>query len=144
MGHGETTMTILVVEDEPPVGEMLCRALQVLGNHTCIWAADAPSATRILHEHPVDAVTLDLAMPGQCGVTWLEEIARTRPELARHTLVITGSHLDATLVERLARCGAGVLAKPFTLAHLAEAVRSQIARPGASRATGAERPAAFD
>ena len=45
------------------------------------------------------------------------------------TLVITGSHLDSTLVERLARCGAGVLTKPFTLDALGEAVRSQIARP---------------
>jgi DNA-binding NarL/FixJ family response regulator len=79
----------------------------------------------------VDAVTLDLCMPGQPGMNWLEEIALSRPDLARSTLVVTGSHLDAELVERLARCGAGVLAKPFTLEHLAEAVRSQIQRPAA-------------
>jgi DNA-binding response OmpR family regulator len=124
-------MTILVVEDEPTVAEMLCRALQSLGDHTCVHAPDAPTATRLLQEYPVDAVTLDLGMPGQSGLNWLEGVARARPELARSTLVITGSHLDATLVQRLARCGAGVLAKPFTLDHLGEAIRSQIARPGA-------------
>jgi two-component system OmpR family response regulator len=124
-------MKILVVEDEHPVAEMLCRALEALGND-CLCAHDAATATEILRGQPVDAVTLDLCMPGQPGMTWLENIAETRPELARSTLVITGSHLDAETVERLARCGAGVLAKPFTLESLAEAVRAQIARPPSS------------
>jgi DNA-binding response OmpR family regulator len=121
-------MRILVVEDEKTVADMLCKALEALGND-CVWAEDAAAATRLLGEHEVDAVTLDLRMPGKPGVTWLEEMARTRPELARSTLVITGSYLDARTVERLARCGAGVLSKPFTLESLAEAVRAQIARP---------------
>jgi len=123
-------MKILIVEDERPVAEMLCTALESLGN-TCLLAHDAASANEVLREHTVDAVTLDLCMPGQPGMNWLEEIALSRPDLARSTLVVTGSHLDAALVERLARCGAGVLAKPFTLEHLAEAVRSQIERPAA-------------
>ena len=121
-------MNILVVEDEECVGQMLCRALETLGN-SCLWARDAETATTMLEEHPVQAVTLDLSMPGQPGLSWLERIVATRPELARSTLVITGSHLDRDVVERLARCGAGILAKPFTLDCLAEAVRSQIARP---------------
>ena len=36
--------------------------------------------------------------------------------------------LDAELVRRLACCGAGILAKPFTLDGLDDAFRSQIAR----------------
>lgn len=121
-------MKILVVEDEQVVGEMLCRSLETLGN-SCLWARDAETANAMLAEHPVDAVTLDLGMPGQPGLNWLEKIVDTRPDLARSTLVITGSHLDRELVERLARCGAGILAKPFTLDCLAQAVRSQLARP---------------
>jgi DNA-binding response OmpR family regulator len=121
-------MKILVVEDERRVAKMLCRALERLGND-CVCAHDAATATEILREQPVDAVTLDLYMPGQPGLDWLEEVSGTRPGLARKTLVITGGDLDADLVERLARCGAGVLAKPFTLETLGEAVRSQIARP---------------
>ena len=125
-------MKILVIEDEGHVADMLCRALEELGN-SCVHAGDAVTATQILEHEPVDAVTLDLSMPGQHGLNWLEEIAEKRPELARNTLVITGSCLDAQLVERLAGCGAGILAKPFTLENLAEAVRSQIARPSTRR-----------
>ena len=121
-------MNILVIEDEDDVARMLCQALESLGN-SCLHAGDATTATEILERQPVDAVTLDLGMPGQPGLAWLEDVARTRPDLARSTLVITGRYLDSELVERLARCGAGVLAKPFTLDSLAEAVRSQIARP---------------
>ena len=121
-------MNILVIEDEESVGQMLCRALESLGN-SCLWARDAETATALLEEHPVEAVTLDLGMPGEPGLSWLENIVATRPELARSTLVITGSHLDREVVERLAHCGAGILAKPFTLECLAAAVRSQIRRP---------------
>jgi len=121
-------MRILVIEDEHQVAEMLCKALEALGNR-CLCAHDAATATEILQEQAVDGVTLDLCMPGRPGMNWLEEMAEDRPELARKTLVITGGHLDASLVERLARCGAGVLAKPFTLENLAEAVKAQITPP---------------
>ena len=126
-------MNILVIEDEDEVAGMLCKALETLGN-SCLHAGDATAATEILRDRQIDAVTLDLSMPGQSGLTWLEEVALSRPDLARSTLVITGRYLDSELVERLARCGAGVLAKPFTLDGLSEAVRSQIARPSVSQA----------
>ena len=125
-------MNILVVEDEDDVARMLCRALEELGN-TCMHATDAAAASRIIEQQPVDAMTLDLCMPGEPGLAWLEGVAESRPELARSTLVITGRYLDSELVERLARCGSGVLAKPFTLESLSDAVRAQIARPSASR-----------
>jgi len=47
--------------------------------------------------------------------------------------IITATQLDPPAIERVARCGAGVLAKPFTLDALTSAVRSQIERPGAIR-----------
>ena len=97
--------------------------------HVVTTVPDGRLALTALREKVFDVALLDLSMPGQPGLQWLERIVATRPDLARSTLVITGSHLDREVVERLARCGAGVLAKPFTLECLAEAVRSQIARP---------------
>jgi len=117
---------ILVVEDEADVAELLERMLGELGLRTVI-AADATMADRLLTAEEVDAVTLDLGMPGRGGLAWLESIAASRPELARRTLVITGMPLVSESVERLASCGAGVLAKPFSRQALADAVRAQIA-----------------
>jgi DNA-binding response OmpR family regulator len=126
-------MKILIVEDEAYVAEMLRRGLEELGN-TCLLAHDVNTAQELLEAHPVDALTVDLVMPGPNGLDWLETVASTRPELAAKTLVITGQPLDSTAVERVARCGAGVLAKPFTMDHLEQAVRTQIARPSQRRA----------
>ena len=121
-------MRILVVEDETYVAELIQQVLERKGM-TCLLAENAREADELLGRHAVDAVTLDLGMPGRPGVDWLEQVADNRPDLARKTLVITGLDLDPDLVERLACCGAGILAKPFTLDGLDDAIRSQIARP---------------
>ena len=122
-------MRILVVEDERQVGELIQRALESLGN-TCFLARSAHDADLVLEQRQVDGVTLDLGMPDRGGLEWLEAVATSRPELARRTLVITGQVLDGDAVVRVARCGAGVLIKPFTLEGLAAAIDSQL-RPGA-------------
>jgi DNA-binding response OmpR family regulator len=122
------TVDVLIVEDEREIAELICESLQPLGMQ-CRIAADAGAADQALSEGRFDAVTLDLGIPGRSGVEWLEIVAERQPELARRTLVITGVELERDLVERLARCGAGILAKPFSLAGLHQAVRSQFARP---------------
>ena len=121
-------MKILVVEDEPIVAELIKRLLEDLGN-SCLIAPDADRADRVLQQDEVDAVTLDLGMPGTGGLQWLERIAAEHPELARRTVVITGMDLEPATVERVTRCGAGVLAKPFSLLDLQEAIRTQVDRP---------------
>ena len=123
-------MRILVVEDEGHVAELLQSALERLGN-SCILARSADHADRVLEQHSVDAITLDLRMPGRDGLEWLESVSATRPELARQTLVITGQDVGPQTAARLARCGAGMLGKPFTLESLGEAMRTQIVRSGA-------------
>jgi len=121
-------MDVLIVEDEREVAELIRESLERLGYESHI-ASDATEADRALRETHADAVTLDLGMPGRSGVDWLEEIATERPDLARRTVVITGMDLEPELVERVAQCGAGILAKPFSQTALEDAVRTQIARP---------------
>ncbi|NIL99918.1 MAG: response regulator [Acidobacteria bacterium] len=121
-------MEVLIVEDEREIAELIRDSLKPLGMK-CRIAPDAGAADRALAERRVEAVTLDLGIPGRPGVEWLEIIAERQPQLARRTLVITGLDLQRELVERLARCGAGILAKPFSVAGLHEAARSQFARP---------------
>ncbi len=121
-------MDILIIDDEQDIAELIRESLQPLGMN-CRIAADADAADRELAHSSVDAVTLDLGMPGRSGLEWLESIAEAQPGLASRTLVITGLALERDLVERLLRCGAGILAKPFSLDGLRDAVRTQLARP---------------
>jgi DNA-binding response OmpR family regulator len=123
-------MNILVVEDEIQIAELIRRELQEMGNQ-CILARDAEHADNLLDEHLVDGVTLDLGMPGRGGLDWLEAMALFDPALARRTLVITGLDADREVMERLVQCGAGFLAKPFTMEALRHAIDSQL-RGGAA------------
>jgi DNA-binding response OmpR family regulator len=114
-------MRILVVEDEVYVAELIQTVLEDLGN-SCVVVHSADEADQALERETVEFATLDVGLPGRSGLDWLESIARTRPELARKTLIITGMHLDSDQVRRVALCGAGVLAKPFTVDGLRDAV----------------------
>jgi DNA-binding response OmpR family regulator len=115
-------VTILVVEDEPYVAELLQETLEGEGNR-CILAADANGADRILATSTVEAITLDLMIPGRDGLGWLESLAASRPELARRTLVVTGSALGRVERDRVAAVGARILAKPFRIDDLLERLR---------------------
>jgi len=116
---------VLIVEDEFEIADLLREVLEARGGQ-CVLAGNAWEADRLVAEASVDAVTLDLGLPGPGGLEWLESIADEHPELAQRTLVITGQPLEAALAARLARCGAGVLAKPFTMEHLGDALRAQL------------------
>ncbi len=118
-------MKVLIVEDEREVAHLLRDALESLGGD-CLLAEDAAAADRVVGAESLDALTLDLGLPDGEGIDWLERLATEFPDLARKTLVITGRCLEPDSVQRLQRCGAGILAKPFTLANLADAVRAQI------------------
>lgn len=123
--HASPGTHFLVVEDEAYIAELIQVALELWGN-SCSLAHSAEQADRLLHEQPVQALTVDVGMPDRSGLDWLEAVARARPELARRALVITGTELERKSVERVARCGAGVLTKPFTIERLKDAVRTQI------------------
>lgn len=118
-------MKILIVEDEFEIADLLRDVFEARGGR-CVLAGNAWEADRLIAESSVDAVTLDLGLPGPGGLEWLERVAIEHPKLAQRTLVITGQELEPQLASRLARCGAGILAKPFTIENLGDAVRSQL------------------
>jgi len=120
---------ILVIDDEEAVRDLIREILEEMGND-CVCADSADAADEVLGHHAIDAVTLDLGMPGRGGLEWLEELYESHPELAQRTVVITGACLEADSVERLAACGAGIVAKPFTVESLFEIVRTQLRDDG--------------
>jgi DNA-binding NtrC family response regulator len=121
-------LRVLVVDDEPYVAELIRQTLESEGHH-CITAASAEEAGRAIDAGGVEAMTLDLCMPGGRSVEWLEALSGNHPELARRTLVVSGSNVTARDRERIEACGAGFLSKPFRLERLKDAFRGQIASP---------------
>jgi two-component system, OmpR family, response regulator QseB len=121
---------LLVIEDDPLLGDALATGLRQLG-HVVDWFRDGSSADAALTSASYDAVTLDLGLPGGDGMTWLARwrgAGRTEP-----VLVLTAR--DA-VEQRIAGLDAGAddyLVKPITTDELAARLRA-IGRRSAGRA----------
>ena len=119
-GHGET---VLLVEDDVPVREVLGRTLRLLG-YRVLEAQGAQEALSLAaaHEGELHALCTDITMPGQTGLELARTLRQGRPDLA--VLYISGYPR-----ERLAE-GNGLdgqlLFKPFTALELARALREAL------------------
>jgi two-component system, cell cycle sensor histidine kinase and response regulator CckA len=130
--HGSET--ILIVEDEPAVRELVAEALhgfgyQVLTASTFDGALDATLG----HTGPIDLLVTDVILPGRGGVDVARAIRGLRPDIA--VLYASGYTDDAVLGLGIENPGVAFLQKPFTLAALADKIREVLAsRPHARRA----------
>ena len=122
--------TILVVEDEPAVLQLTCRALQQRGY--TVLAADGPeSALQLLaaRHDPVDLLLSDVMMPVMSG----PDLARIVTAQRRASRVLFMSGFSADLVARHGHLSGDseIVAKPFTLHELSTRVRAALDRPAA-------------
>ena len=116
-------MTILVVEDDQNVGEMVVDLLGQLG-HTSIRASNATSALGALaNGRNVDIVLSDVMMPGSMnGVELAREIRSRRPGLP----ILLNSGYSGTARAEAEAMGLKILVKPFTLEELQAAIFSAV------------------
>jgi DNA-binding response OmpR family regulator len=63
---------VLVVEDDIFIADLLCRKLHEV--FTVHQASDTSIAEKILAEHHVDVICLDIILPGKDGYTFLKEL----------------------------------------------------------------------
>ncbi|MEZ4317162.1 MAG: ATP-binding protein [Myxococcota bacterium] len=114
---------VLVVDDDEAVRSVVCRLLESSGFvvHDCANGRDAIEWLREPHE--VDAVVLDLTMPGMSGEQVFERVRALRPDLP--VLLCSGALGRDGLAgaSRVAR-----LSKPFTRAAIVDALVALIGR----------------
>ena len=123
---------VLVVDDEPAVRTSLDRALRMAGYDVAL-APDGSSALSSLASSPVDAVVLDVAMPGVDGL----EVCRRMRSGGDRTAVLMLTARDA-VDDRVAGLDAGAddyLVKPFALRELQARLRALLRRTEPDAAT---------
>jgi DNA-binding LytR/AlgR family response regulator len=119
-------LTVLAVDDEAPALDELA---YLLDEHPAIAAVhragDATSALRELNQHRIDAVFLDINMPGLSGL----ELAGVLANYSYRPAVVFVTAHDDKAVEAFDVGAVDYLLKPIRQSRLDEAVRRVLAAP---------------
>ena len=107
--------TILIVEDDVNINEMLKVALQKEG-YSCIQAFSGTEGRLVLSQEEPDLVLLDLMLPGMSGETLLEEIRQTKRAVP--VIVLSARDEMDSKVDMLLSGADDYVVKPFDLAVL--------------------------
>jgi PAS domain S-box-containing protein len=116
-----TNETVLVVEDEFVVRELIVEVLKELGYST-LEADDGPSALRIFDSRQrIDLVISDIGLPGLNGRQIVDAARETRPGLK--VLFMTGYAENAAIAAGFLEPGMSMITKPFAMEALATRIR---------------------
>ena len=121
---------VLVVEDNPEIGEFSTQLLEDLGYRT-VLARSGIDALRMLDDNPkrFDLVLSDVVMPGMDGVTLGQEIRRRLPTIP---IVLNSGYSD--VLADGGRHGFSLIHKPYSVDELSRVLRQVMA----GRATSSE------
>ncbi|HLY27720.1 MAG TPA: response regulator transcription factor [Aggregatilineales bacterium] len=124
-----TEQTILLIDDDKTLLELLAEHLQAAGYRT-VSASDGPSGLNILEDAHPDLVVLDVMMPDVDG--W-EVSRRLRTQSSVPIILLTAKSEE---LDKLRGFRLGVddyVTKPFSFAELVARVGAVLARAGHSR-----------
>src|SRR6266850_6159601 len=111
--------TVLIVEDEP--GPALALKMILKPYYDVYTAERGEGALAILKSTPIDVVTLDLRMPGLCGMPLLTKIKEHDPDI--EVIVITGYGSLETAVESINLKVFAYVSKPFDVLEILETTK---------------------
>jgi two-component system response regulator VicR len=138
-GAPDPRRTVLVVEDEKHIRDLVCLHLQVEG-FACIPAQSGTEAVDLLGRQPFDLIVLDLMLPGIDGLSVCRSVRRGTVNRDVPILMLTARREEADKVVGLDSGADDYLTKPFGIRELLARVRALLRRGAASPAsTGDER-----
>ncbi len=105
--------TILLVEDDEPIREMIKDALEV---KYCVFAASTCSEALDHNINHADLALIDYALPDGDGLELSRSIRRAKPALP--IIIMTGFSTEELAISAVWTGVTGYIKKPFRLAHL--------------------------
>ena len=129
--------TVLVVDDEPTIVEVVARYMERAGYET-YQAADGPEALRLADLHHPDLVVLDLMLPGIDGIEVMRQL-HERPGDPVPVILLTARGEESDRLTGLRRGADDYVVKPFSPAELVArvgAVMRRVSRPAGEKDEG--------
>ena len=119
----QTNHMISVVDDDPSMSRMLCRAIKAAGLNVGAFG----SAEEFLDSEASqasDCLILDMNLPGMSGLELQQRLNDSRQEVP---IIFMSAQADESTQQRALKAGAiGFLRKPFTIESLLATLRSII------------------
>ncbi len=116
--------TILIVDDDPAQRRLLQAAVERNGFHTRTADNGAAAVSAVETHADIDAVLLDLVMPGMSGQEALKEIRQRRGDLA--CIVLTASGGIDTVVQAMQAGACDFFVKPASPERIMVSIRNAL------------------
>jgi two-component system KDP operon response regulator KdpE len=124
MARRSDNPVVLVIEDDPPVRELIADVLDEI-DFEVVAASDGGAALQIMSTLRIDLITLDLDLPGLTGSELLHVI-HSRTVQAPPVIVISST---APISRELQSKVQAVVTKPFDVDDLIATVRKLLPHP---------------
>ena len=126
--------TILIVDDEAPIRDMLRIALEMAEYH-CLEAEDAQAAHSLIIDQKPDLVLLDWMMPGTSGIELARRLKRDEVTSAIPIIMLTAKGEEDNKVQGLEVGADDYITKPFSPRELVARLKAVLRRTESFAAT---------
>lgn len=121
--------TILVVEDEPAIRELIGFACESSG-YAVLRAGSVKEASDLLSQNRVHLILLDWMLPDLSGLQWLDKLKRDERYAAVPVIMLTARGTESDKVAGLDTGADDYVVKPFSPRELIARMRAVLRRGG--------------
>lgn len=125
--------TVLIVDDDPDLLQLLSDGLEMLGNFRVVQAVDGIQGLEQYFEVHPDCVIIDVVMPGLDGYQLVKALRGDPASAETPLIMLTALAQDKDEFVGLAAGADQYLVKPVKLRHLVEAVQRAVEITSAER-----------
>jgi two-component system phosphate regulon response regulator PhoB len=124
---GAMNSTILVVEDEPAIQELISVNLGFAG-HKVLRALDAEQAQTLIHAELPDLILLDWMLPGASGIALARKLRGDERTRAVPIIMLTAKGAEQDKLEGLEAGADDYITKPFSPKELLARIKAVLRR----------------
>ncbi|MGB0665023.1 MAG: phosphate regulon transcriptional regulator PhoB [Pontibacterium sp.] len=135
-----SSKTVLIVDDEAPIREMIAVALEMAG-YRCIEAENANQAHSIIVDNKPDMVLLDWMMPGMSGVEFARRLRKDELTADMPIIMLTAKDEEDNAIKGLESGVDDYITKPFSPRELVARLKAVLRR---TTPKGVEEPVTLD
>ena len=116
-----TVIKVVVVEDDPALGEALAQALRLEGIDAALFN-DARTAMRLMGPAFDGVIVSDVRLPGLDGIEFFELVRKSDPDIP---VIFTTGHGDVAMaVDMLKKGAADFFTKPYSISEILRAIQT--------------------